>query len=139
MAKTRLSLEPALRCNDRNVNSNILRVFLRRLEIQMKTGSDMFENAIKKNNFQFTVEEFMDWYERNKVNHKNYIRLSTAKKLFSLRSYHADYSAMMRTLLNHFLNNQAPLCYLTSRKAGKEDPRNNFKAFRSLVYQLVEL
>ena len=71
----------------------------------MKTGSDMFENAIKKNNFQFTVEEFMDWYERNKVNHKNYIRLSTAKKLFSLRSYHADYSAMMRTLLNHFLNN----------------------------------
>jgi hypothetical protein len=35
-------VEPALRCTDRNVNSNLLRVFLRRLELKIKKGSDIF-------------------------------------------------------------------------------------------------
>jgi hypothetical protein len=93
--------------------------------------------TIKRNNFKFTVEDFADWYARNKIDHRNYVRLRTVKKLFSPNSLHSDYSAMMRILLSQFLKQEASLCYLTSKKTGKEDPMNNFKAIRSIIFDLV--
>ena len=44
----------------------------------------------------------------------------------------------MRILLQHFVKNEATLCYLTSKKVGKEEAGNNFLAFRTIVANLID-
>ena len=69
-------------CNNRNMNSNLLRVFFRRMEYKIKRELKLISKIIERHHMKITLGDFLDWYERNKINHRNYIRINSVKKLF---------------------------------------------------------
>ena len=39
---------------------------------------------------KISVEDFIDWYSRNKINHRNYIRITTVQKLFASQIFNEE-------------------------------------------------
>ena len=126
-------------CNNRNMNSNLLRVFFRRIEYKIRREQKLISQIIEKHHMKITLEDFLDWYERNKINHRNYIRINSVKKLFMSPYFNEEYTKVIRILLNNFLRNESFNCYLTSKKVSKEEARNNFLAFRTIIDNILFL
>ena len=86
---------------------------------------------------KISVEDFIDWYGRNKTNHRNYIRISSVQKLFVSQPFCEEETKIMRIILEDFIKNEALVCFLTSKKVGKDEASNNFLAFRTILRSLA--
>jgi hypothetical protein len=69
------------------------------------------------------------------MEHKNYIRLPSAKKLF-FNAQKKEYAKIMRILLHHFLKAEAMCAYLTSKKIKKTMMEQNYIAVRNIFRDL---
>ena len=69
------------------------------------------------------------------MEHKNYIRLPSAKKLF-YNTQKKEHAKIMRILLNHFLKSEAMCAYLTSKKIKKTMMDQNYTAIRNIFKDL---
>ena len=100
----------------RNAHSNLLRIFFRRLDIQMKQSPEYIKRVIRKNKMRLKISKLAEWLEINKIEHRNYIRLSYVKKMFLSPRKNQETCKIMRILLWDFVNNDALSYYLTSKK-----------------------
>lgn len=69
------------------------------------------------------------------MDHKNYIRLPSAKKLF-YSTQKKEYAKVMRILLHQFLKSEALCAYLTSKKIKKTMMDQNYTAIRNIFKDL---
>ena len=58
---------------NRNVASNLLRIFFKNI-LELNSYDDIIISVISKNQLQCTVEDFLRWLEKFKINYKNYIK-----------------------------------------------------------------
>jgi hypothetical protein len=66
----------------RNSNSNLLRTFFRRLQIKLKDSPEILDAVIQKHGINIIPESFVLWYERNKADYRNYLRIPAIRRLF---------------------------------------------------------
>ena len=90
---------------------------------------------IKRFKIKLSYHQFIEWFEINKMEHKNYIRLPSAKKLF-YNTQKKEHAKIMRILLNHFLKSEAMCAYLTSKKIKKTMMDQNYTAIRNIFKDL---
>lgn len=70
--------------------------------------------------------------ETNKVDHRNYVRVPSIKKFFVDQQFVREHTKIMRILLKDFLQREAVLCYLTSKKVRKEAMVHNYESTRCI-------
>ena len=57
-------------------------MFFRRVENRLVKFPKIVENIIERKKFGFSLQEFKNWIKINRVDFRNYIRLTSVRKLF---------------------------------------------------------
>lgn len=121
----------------RNANSNLLRMFFRRLQYKVENQPEIILSIIQKHKLSICLEDFVDWISASKVDYRNYIRVSCIKKLFIGQAFIYEHTKVMRILLRIFLEKEAFPCYLTSKKAKRGVMNYNFASIRSIFREIL--
>lgn len=90
---------------------------------------------------KITKSKFIDWFEINKAEYTNYIRLSCVKKMFVCTRVNKSgkfQTKIMRILLNDFLRKEAHCFYLTSKKIKRVGMNHNYQSIRSILREIIE-
>lgn len=87
----------------RNSNSNLLRMFFRRVELLFQHRPELLLTIIRKHQLNLSLEDFKNWFEEAKVNFRNYMRVSSVRKLFMGDQFVEEHTKIMRILFKRFL------------------------------------
>lgn len=109
----------------RNGNSNLLRMFFRKVQQRLQSEPGIIRRIIVKNKLRITVEAFREWLDINEIDHRSYVKTPCVKPLFVGAKKTRDQTKIMRILLKDFLKNEALCCYLTSKKIKREAMPHN--------------
>jgi hypothetical protein len=112
-------------------------MFFRRLEAKVKS-SETIISIINRNHLSLTFEEFESWYLKNKAEYRNYIKVSSVKRLFKSAIFVEEETMIMRILFKEFLETEAMVCNLTSKKAKREIVLYNVKSLRLILEEIVK-
>lgn len=77
-------------------------MFFRRLESKVHSSVSI-RSIIEQRELSLTFDEFKSWYEKNRVDYRNYIKIRTVKKLFKNALFVKEQTLIMRTLFKEFL------------------------------------
>ena len=80
-------------------------MFFRRLHQRMQMQPEIIHKIIRKNHLKIKPAKFMEWFELNDVEHRNYVRLPDMKILFAGKRGSREQTKIMRILLKDFLKN----------------------------------
>ena len=58
---------------NRNVASNLLRIFFKNI-LEVSAYDGVIDDIIRKYRIEHSVQDFIDWLEKFKINFKNYIK-----------------------------------------------------------------
>jgi hypothetical protein len=108
-------------------------MFFRRLHQRLLSGPETIQRIIRRNHLKIKAAKFLEWLELNDVEHRNYVRLPDMKALFTGKRGSREQAKVMRVLLKEFLQKEAMLCYLTSKKIKRESMPYNFYSIRNVL------
>lgn len=91
---------------------------------------------IKKHGLSFTTNQLQEWLSTHSIDYRNYIRVSSVKKLFKNHDSSKEFSLILRVMLQAFINEDSLCCYLTSRKLKKELMLHSLKSIRNIYLDL---
>jgi hypothetical protein len=66
----------------RNANSNLLRMFFRRLEFKIENNPKALKQVWNKLAPTITIQQFAEWLREARVDYRNYIRVPSVRRLF---------------------------------------------------------
>lgn len=121
----------------RNANSNLLRMFFRRLELKKESQNQLIANIIIKYRLSISESDFLDWLETNRIDYRNYVRVPSVQRLFVGCDRTQDHAKILRVLLFDFLQKEAISCYLTSKKIKKEAMEFNYRSIRHIFNEIL--
>jgi hypothetical protein len=120
----------------RNSNSNMLRMFFRRLAYKVENCPRVILEIIRKHQLDIALDEFILWLENTKTDYRNYIKISSIRSLFLGQDFVQEHTKLMRVLLGEFIRNEALPCYLTSKKAMRGVMIHNLASLRLVMQEL---
>ena len=105
---------PHIQKDNRNVASNLLRIFFKNI-LEVNVYDSIIESIIQKNKIGRTLMDFLKWLEKFKINYKNYIKPAEIKKIMSAK-HSDDYQKIFVILLDHYRQEMGLLHCLTSKR-----------------------
>ena len=120
----------------RNSNSNLLRMFFRRLEHRLIKCPEIILNIIMKHKLDISLEEFQAWVKINRVDFRNYVRITSVRKLFIDQPFGRGQAKIMRIMLKDFLEKEALVCFITSKKIQRGAVNYSLTYRRTLIEEI---
>lgn len=86
------------------MNSNLFRMFFRRLEYKIQNQPELIEGILKKMGCCASLDDFWRWIREEKIDYRNYIRVPHAKRIFCDETEaKRSYAKALRIIFKDFL------------------------------------
>lgn len=132
--KKRTTKDGVQQKENRNVYSNILRNFFRRVS-DFERIEKIVSNIIEKYKLGIKVIEFCQYVKKIKIDHSKYIRIKNIRTFFS-DQVNSEISIIFRVLFKYYTHEELLVQTLTSRKIGRWSVSHHLEGVRQLKDRL---